>query len=227
MASHEVLEGLEYLGLIAGLLLAHGDLLTCSARHAELSDVLPALSLDLRASPRTARLPPSVQARHLLSRVASPERYVGLRVSRGELLLRRPLDCVLRGLWRSGSNGVFSCADHTTGPAMAARLRDGELLALVPDGPQRRPHQPGRSSRPRWTMVMASPSSSRASASTKPSPIPRSRIGEKFPLVRMPTCSAPRTAVSRPATAAARPPRTRAIAAPGRSPAPLRARPDP
>ncbi len=51
MASHEVLEGLECLGSLACMLLGHGDLLTCSAHARRWSDVLPALSLDLRASP--------------------------------------------------------------------------------------------------------------------------------------------------------------------------------
>ena len=76
-----------------------------------------------------------------LSRVASPERYVGLRVSRGELLLRRPPDYMKRGLWRSSSNGVFSCANHYTGthPGHLVGLCDLFALFLFADRrPQKR-----------------------------------------------------------------------------------------
>src|ERR1700685_3452451 len=113
------------------MLFAHGDLLTCSARHAELVGRPP------RSVTGPERLTATCTASTFgadvgrpLSRVASPKRYVGLRVSRGELLLRRPPDCFQRGLWRSGSNGVFSCATHYMAPTWAARLPSGELLAL-------------------------------------------------------------------------------------------------
>ena len=119
VTAEELLEGLECLDSVAWTLCAHGDLLTCSARSRGTVGRPPrsvtgpeSLTATCTASTFGADAP----ARPL-SRVASPKRYVGLRVSRGELLLRRPLDCVLRGLWRSGSNGVFSCGAHTTAPA--------------------------------------------------------------------------------------------------------------
>src|ERR1700719_5141132 len=92
------------------MLLAHGGLPTCPALRAELIGCPPrsVIGPESLAATSAASTFGAGQKRSL-SRVASPERYVGLRVSRGELLLRRPLECILRGLWRSGSNGVFSC----------------------------------------------------------------------------------------------------------------------
>ena len=54
----------------------------------------------------------------------------------GGLPLRRPLDCTHRGLWRTGSNGVFNF------PAILGRRRALErLLGVLPDRPQRRANQ--------------------------------------------------------------------------------------
>ena len=105
MASDEVLEGLERggaLGLCRRMACAHGGLLVGSAFTRSSPVVLPALSWYLRVSPPDSDF--HLRCGHPegcpLSRVASPERYVGLRVSRGELLLRRPLD------WCCGDSGA-------------------------------------------------------------------------------------------------------------------------
>src|ERR1700722_16183099 len=69
-----------------------GDLLTCPTHHVGLvgrppRSVTGPESLTVTCTASTF----GADVGRLLSRVASPERYVGLRVSRGELLLRRPL----------------------------------------------------------------------------------------------------------------------------------------
>src|SRR6516164_7092422 len=118
MAMKEVLERFEVFGCWRWSLSVHGGLLACSALTRSLSDFLPALSLDLRVSPQHQRLPPSVRmSGHPLSRVASPERYVGLRVSGESCASGVPSRCLLRGLWRSGSIGVFSCVPDIRTPS--------------------------------------------------------------------------------------------------------------
>ena len=187
-------KGSSALGSDGWMLVAHGGLLSCPALRTERVGRPPRSVIGPESLAARVRLPPSVRTpERPLSRVASPKRYVGLRVSRGELLLRRPLACVLRGLWRSGSNGVFSCATHYTAPTPRPLVEPSDLLASPPGsatGAGGRGAPPA--ARPRWTTVTSSPSSSCASASTKPSPMPRSRMGEKLPLVRMPTRSCPR-----------------------------------
>src|SRR6516162_1973530 len=77
---------------------------------------------------------------HPLSRVASPERYVGLRVSGENCSSGVPSSCVLQGLWRSGSIGVFSCAPILR--HRRARVVPGRrLFGLFSNRPQRGTHE--------------------------------------------------------------------------------------
>ena len=105
----------------------------CSAGDAGLVDVLPALSSDLRASPRRRAAStfgadasaPAFQS-CLAGAVCRPESFSG-----GVAPPASPRPD-MRGLWRSGSNGVFSCR-----PTMDAAGPCGRLLGLLADRPQR------------------------------------------------------------------------------------------
>jgi hypothetical protein len=230
MAAHEVLEGLEYLGSVACVLLGHGDLLTCSARCAALVGRPPrsvtgpeSLAVTCTASTFGA------DVERPLSRVASPERYVGLRVSRGELLLRRPLDCYNGDSGAPVQTAYSVVMRHTTGPAKRGdgRLRDRATRYSSSRIGQRggRTRRAG-SSRPRWTIgdgvPVEQPGVGVDEAQPDP-PFPHGR--ESCRWSRMPTCSSP-SHNSEPSRSGWRPsatmPRRRR---PVRSPSPLPAQP--
>ena len=154
------------------------------------SDVLPALSSDLRVSPHLSdfhlRCGPETPAFQscLAGAVCRPESFSGRVAPPASPRLRTAGTLALR----------FKRRIQLWHPLYGTSRRPARPSLVRYSVSSRTGHRGGRtrcavSSRPRWTTVTSSPSSSRASASTKPSPMPRSRMGEKLPLVRMPTRS--------------------------------------